>query len=195
MYWTQEANVQQVPSSLKCTVVCSIHVFLCMSCVIKNCIEQFKTEIWDSQNKVTFPWEEAMRVSMNIQLVRVGLVIIIDREHGIGMYHNTCLHRHTPVTWVGYIITYVNWCRLRKNTTMPCSLVCLCRITWDIILSFSFFLQLQLILMMRCKLCIYSWTRRSRDRKDHTFGQHFKRKWLICLTGHSRKCFHYTIKD
>ncbi len=34
--------------------------------MIKNCIELFKTGIWGSQNRVTFPWEEAMRAYVNI---------------------------------------------------------------------------------------------------------------------------------
>jgi hypothetical protein len=31
--------------------------------------------------------EEAVRAFINIQLVRVGLVISVDREHGIGIDH------------------------------------------------------------------------------------------------------------
>ncbi len=67
---------------------CALYASVCMSCVFKNCIEQFKTEIWDSQNGATFPWEEAMRASMNIHLERVGLVI---SDMGLGLTI-TCLH-------------------------------------------------------------------------------------------------------
>jgi hypothetical protein len=55
--------------------------------MIKNCIKAFKIEIWESQNGTTFPWEEAMRVSKNIGLVRVGLVISVDRGDGTGIDH------------------------------------------------------------------------------------------------------------
>jgi hypothetical protein len=33
------------------------------------------------------PWEEAVKASINIQLVRIGLEVSIDWEHGIGMDH------------------------------------------------------------------------------------------------------------
>jgi hypothetical protein len=48
--------------------------------MIKNCIEQFKTRIWESQNRATFPWEEAMRASINTWLVMAGLVKSVGRE-------------------------------------------------------------------------------------------------------------------
>jgi hypothetical protein len=58
-----------------------------MLCTHKNFTELFKTGIKGSQNRVTFPWEEAVRAFINIWLVRVGLVISIYREHGTGMDH------------------------------------------------------------------------------------------------------------
>jgi hypothetical protein len=58
--------------------------------MIKNCIEPESGEtktIWGNQNRVTFSWEKAVRASIIIWLVRVGLVISVDREHGTGMDH------------------------------------------------------------------------------------------------------------
>ncbi len=50
-----------------------MNMYLCaFFYMIKNCIEQFESGIWGSQNRVTFPWEEIVR-SIDIQLVRVGL--------------------------------------------------------------------------------------------------------------------------
>jgi hypothetical protein len=57
--------------------------------MLKICIELFKTGIWGSQNRVTFPWEEAVKASINVRQVRVGLVISVDREQGARMDHIT----------------------------------------------------------------------------------------------------------
>ncbi len=64
--------------------------------VAKNFIELFQHKIWGSQNRDIFPWEEAVRASRNIQLIRVGLVMSIDQEHGTRMDHIVS-HGHTPV--------------------------------------------------------------------------------------------------
>ncbi len=52
-------------------------------------MELFKTGFWSGQTRVTFPLEEAVRASVNIQLVRVGLVISVDREYGNEIDHVT----------------------------------------------------------------------------------------------------------
>jgi hypothetical protein len=57
-------------------------------------------------SRVTFPWEEAVRVSINIWLVRVGLVISVDQEHGTEMDHITSVTATHLVTQVGYIVAY-----------------------------------------------------------------------------------------
>ncbi len=41
-----------------------------------------------------------MKVSVNIQLVRIGLVILVDREHGIGMDHIVSAPTQDPMTQV-----------------------------------------------------------------------------------------------
>jgi hypothetical protein len=46
--------------------------------MFKNCVESFEIGIGGSQNRVPFPWEEAVRMSINIQLVRVWLVISVE---------------------------------------------------------------------------------------------------------------------
>jgi hypothetical protein len=43
--------------------------------MIKNCTEPFDIGIWGSQNRVTFLWKEAVRVFINIWLVRVELMM------------------------------------------------------------------------------------------------------------------------
>jgi hypothetical protein len=45
--------------------------------------------------------EEMVKVSVNIQLVRIGLVILVDREHGIGMDHIVSAPTKYPMTQVG----------------------------------------------------------------------------------------------
>ncbi len=57
-----------------------------------------------------------MRVSINILLVRVGLVISVDREHGTELNHIASVTATHPVTQVGYIVAYK--CRLIKNSDM-----------------------------------------------------------------------------
>jgi hypothetical protein len=39
-----------------------------------------------------FPWEETLKASVNIQLVRIGLVTPVNREHGIGLNHIAPAH-------------------------------------------------------------------------------------------------------
>ncbi len=60
--------------------------------MIKNCIAPFKTRVWESQNRATFPWEEAMGASINTWLVMAGLVKSVGRENGTGMDHIVCFH-------------------------------------------------------------------------------------------------------
>ncbi len=55
--------------------------------MIKNCSEPFKTGIWDSQNGVKFLGEETIKASINIQLMRVGLVISVDQDYETWMDH------------------------------------------------------------------------------------------------------------
>jgi hypothetical protein len=55
--------------------------------VIKNCIEPCKTGIWGSQTSQTFPWEESMMASMNIQLASVEILISADQEQEPGIDH------------------------------------------------------------------------------------------------------------
>jgi hypothetical protein len=73
-----------------------------MPYVIKNCTEPFQTKIWDSQDQLTFLSGKVMR-SIDIQLVRVGLVISVDRDGP----HHVCTG-HPPVTQVGYIIVLID---------------------------------------------------------------------------------------
>jgi hypothetical protein len=76
----QRVDVQRVSSSPLNIQLCSIsmRVCVCASCVIKNCIEPFKTGIWDSPDRGNIPMGEAMRAPRNIHLMRVGLVISVD---------------------------------------------------------------------------------------------------------------------
>jgi hypothetical protein len=45
--------------------------------------------------------EEMVNLSVNIQLVRIRLVILVDREHGIGMDHIVSAPIQDPMTQVG----------------------------------------------------------------------------------------------
>jgi hypothetical protein len=60
-----------------------------------------------------------MRASINIQLVRVGLVISVDQEHETWMDHILS----APVTLLSLkkVIYCVDRFRLRKNATVLCS--------------------------------------------------------------------------
>jgi hypothetical protein len=58
-----------------------------MSYVIKNCIDHSKLGSGTVKTGVIMPMGEAMRAPRNIQLVRVGLVISVDWEHGTGVDH------------------------------------------------------------------------------------------------------------
>ncbi len=98
MYRTQDPIYRTLNVQL-----CSIHVSVCMSYVIKNCIEPFKIGTWDSQDRAIFLWGGEMRMSINIQLVRVGLVISVDCEHGTGMDH--ILSALTTLPWLKLIIS------------------------------------------------------------------------------------------
>ncbi len=49
-----------------------------------------------------FPWEEMVKVSVNIQLVRIGLVTSVDWEHGTTMDCITPAPTKYPLTQVGY---------------------------------------------------------------------------------------------
>jgi hypothetical protein len=56
-------------------------------------------------NRVTFQWEEAVRASLNIWLVRVGVAISVDQKHGTGMDNVGS----APATHqVGYTAVFVN---------------------------------------------------------------------------------------
>ncbi len=51
-----------------------------------------------------FPWEETVKQSINIQLVRNGLVILVDcSKLGVRMDHIVPASTTYPVTQVGYI--------------------------------------------------------------------------------------------
>ncbi len=55
----------------------------------------------------TFLFEEAERASINIWLVWVGLVISVDREHGI-MDHIASAPATHPMAQVGYIAVLIS---------------------------------------------------------------------------------------
>ncbi len=97
-YWTQDPIYRTLNVQL-----CSIHVSVFKSYVINNCIEPFKIGIWDSQDRAIFLWGEEMRTSINIGLVRVGLMISVDREHGTGIDH--ILSSLTTLPWLKLIIS------------------------------------------------------------------------------------------
>jgi hypothetical protein len=48
-----------------------------------------------------FPWEEAVKVSLNIQLMRIELMISEDWEHGTKMDHIMSAPTTQPVNQVG----------------------------------------------------------------------------------------------
>jgi hypothetical protein len=50
-----------------------------------------------------FPCKEAVKASINIQLMRIGLVISVDWEHGTGMDHIAPSPTAYHVTQVGHI--------------------------------------------------------------------------------------------
>jgi hypothetical protein len=94
-------------------------------------------------NRVTFPWEEAMRGSINIWLVWVVLVVSVDREHGTGMDYIASASATHPVTQVGYIAVLIN-----ADYKEYCFSHDLC--VWMIRY------RLKINDIMRCNLCIYS---------------------------------------
>jgi hypothetical protein len=50
-----------------------------------------------------FPWEETVKASINIRLVRIGLVISVDWEHGTGMDHIAPAPTTYPMIYVSHI--------------------------------------------------------------------------------------------
>ncbi len=58
---------------------CVLCICVYKQCVIKNYIELFETVIWDGKGTGNIPGGgEAMRVSINIPVVRVRLVLSVD---------------------------------------------------------------------------------------------------------------------
>jgi hypothetical protein len=55
--------------------------------VIKNCIEPFKLESGTAKTEQYSHGGEELRASINIQLVRIRLVLSVDLQHGTGMDH------------------------------------------------------------------------------------------------------------
>ncbi len=68
--------------------------------MLKICIDLFKTGIWGSQNRVAFSWEEAVKASINVRQVRVGLVISVDGEQGARMDHITSVPATLPTVFI-----------------------------------------------------------------------------------------------
>jgi hypothetical protein len=54
-----------------------------------------------------FPREEAGKLSLNIQLMRNGLVILVDCEHGTRMKHIASASATNPMTRAGHTVMYV----------------------------------------------------------------------------------------
>jgi hypothetical protein len=50
-----DVYVQRDPSKPLNGQLCSVHVFVCVLYVIKNCIEPFKTRIWGSEKQGYIP--------------------------------------------------------------------------------------------------------------------------------------------
>jgi hypothetical protein len=59
-----------------------------------------------------------VRVTINIELVRVGLVISIDREHGTGVNHIVSVAATNPGIQVCYLYCCVCQCTINKNTVI-----------------------------------------------------------------------------
>jgi hypothetical protein len=152
--------------------MCSRYIFVCMLYMTKHFIEPFQAGIWGSQNRGTFSWEEAVRAFINIQLVRVGLLMFVDREHKTRMDH-VCLHRpHSCDSIRLYHCVY--WCGPEKKHCLICSL-CVWMIMWELILLI-FFNRLRINHMMRCNLCAYSWAQWGRE---HLLCKHLLCKHLL----------------
>ncbi len=66
------------------------------------------------------PVEGSSEASINIQLVRLGLVILVDQEHGTDMDHIASASATNHVTLVGYTTVFVN--ALKKEIWFPFSL-------------------------------------------------------------------------
>jgi hypothetical protein len=58
-------------------------------------------KIWECRSG-RFPWEETVKASINIQLVRTRIVIQVDREHGTGTDHIAPAPTTYSVTRIGY---------------------------------------------------------------------------------------------
>ncbi len=78
----------------------AIPIPLAKCTLIENCIKLFAIGIWAAK-KGSFPWEKAVRAPINTRLVRVGLVISVDREHGTWMDHIAYAPATHSVTQVG----------------------------------------------------------------------------------------------
>jgi hypothetical protein len=84
-----------------------------------------------------------MRGSINIWLVRVGIVVSVDREHGTGVDHITSALATHSVTQVDYVAVLIN-----ADYKEYCCSHYLC--VWMIIY------RLKMNNIMRCNLCTYS---------------------------------------
>jgi hypothetical protein len=99
---------------VKCTIVLSI-CFYAYFMWDRELYWVIHIEIWDIQNRPTLICK-AMGASINIQLVRVWLVISVDWENGTGMDHivsaTTTFHDSSRLCYCA------NQCRLRKNSSI-----------------------------------------------------------------------------
>jgi hypothetical protein len=64
--------------------------------------------MWGCQSRNTFPWEEAMEASVNIQLVRFTPDISTEKKLGSGMDHIVFALPKPPVIQVGYTAGFAN---------------------------------------------------------------------------------------
>ncbi len=82
------ADVQQVPSNMLNVQLSTYYEFVCIKCDLNSVSYEFALES-GAAKAGRFPWNETVKVSINIWLVRIGLVISVDWEHGTGMDYTT----------------------------------------------------------------------------------------------------------
>jgi hypothetical protein len=100
-----------------------------------------------------FLWKEVVKASINIQMVRIRLVISVDWEQGTGMDHIAPAPTAYPVTQEGYNTVLCFLCINRMNATSP--LLCVNNNAKEINPVFVL-RRLKINHMRRSKLSVYS---------------------------------------
>jgi hypothetical protein len=105
--------------------LCSYYIFACIECDL-NFISYKLAPESEAARRGTFSWEEMVKASIKIWLVRIGrigLVISVDWEHGTRIDHIAPAPTTYPVTEVGHTSALAMY----KNNECHQSLICVCK--------------------------------------------------------------------